>query len=221
MFEGPRVEFNDENLEAFAAGELHGGDHVGVAGKENDAVHDLFEGEGGDIDADPHVHALLFKVGVHVLGAGRTRRGAGHKGLAVGAAELPAAGFEFAAAQGHETCLAEVEEKPFSSRIGWHRLVVDLGAVHRVGHFAVERLAIVVEDAEEFFVLLENDCGVVYNLGGAGPTVGKAENLAQAFAEPATINEERRLFHKGGAHRPLRACGQLFCQPTGVADLKP
>src|SRR5208282_4436949 len=111
--EGPRVEFNDENLEAFAAGELHGGDHVGVAGKENDAVHDLFEGEGGDIDAVPHVHALLFEVGVHVPGTGRARRGAGHKGLAVGAAEVPAAGFEFAAAQGHETCLAEVKKTSF------------------------------------------------------------------------------------------------------------
>ena len=55
------AEGDEENLRAFAAGELHRGNKIGVAGDEDDDVGLFFQCQRGDVQSEPHVHAFLVK----------------------------------------------------------------------------------------------------------------------------------------------------------------
>ena len=59
--EGWLGQLNQSHLEPGLSGTLKRGYHVRVSGHHQDAVHGFPFGELGDIQADPHVHTLLFK----------------------------------------------------------------------------------------------------------------------------------------------------------------
>ena len=56
-----------EEFDAFPSGDFGGGHEVAVSGDEDDGIDLLLEREGGDVDADAHVHALLPKAELQVI----------------------------------------------------------------------------------------------------------------------------------------------------------
>src|SRR6185437_5907142 len=57
----------EDEVDAFAARQLRGGDEIRVAGHQHDLVHQVLVGQRGDVDADLHVYLGLAHVRLVVL----------------------------------------------------------------------------------------------------------------------------------------------------------
>ena len=95
----PDAEGAESHPQSFPARETHRGNHVGIAAHHNDGIHQPFERQRGNIEADPHVYALLHQVGDEVAGRNRPL-GLGLELALHRPADAPAPEHHFTAAHG-------------------------------------------------------------------------------------------------------------------------
>jgi hypothetical protein len=72
---GATLERVEIDPQAFAAGELEGGDEIAVARCDDDDIDAMAERESSDVESDAQVHSLLFHVEGQVFAADRPRIG--------------------------------------------------------------------------------------------------------------------------------------------------